>query len=136
MHKAAELLKKYEKKDWCEVIKDPEFPKPLSFHEKKEYVRKILGETVQYTSNKEDYVRVKDLPDDGDFFRLQGIVNPSTQIVPSHCVIENFIRRRGADYRFQIAPSPVPELRNRRQDNPSVGRKPNAAESTDFTCNK
>ena len=136
LHKAAELLRKYEKKDWCEVIKDPDFPKPLSLHENKEYVRKILGETVQYTSNKEDYVRVKDLPDDGDFFRLQGIVNPSTQIVPSHCVIENFIRRRGADYRFQIAPSPVPELRNRRQDNTSVGRKPNAAESTDFTCNK
>ena len=136
LHKAAELLKKYEKKDWCEVIKYPDFPKPVSLHENKDYVRKILGETVQYTSNREDYVRVKDLPEDADFFRLQKMVNPSTQIVPSHCVIENFIHRRGADYRFQVAPSPVPELRNRRQDNTSVGRKPNAADSTDFSCNK
>lgn len=136
LHKAADLLKKYEKKDWCEVIKAPDFPKPVSLHENKDYVRKILGETVQYTSNREDYVRVKDLPEDADFFRLQKMVNPSTQIVSSHCVIENFIHRRGADYRFQVAPSPVPELRNRRQDNTSVGRKPNAADSTDFTCNK
>ena len=136
LHKAAELLKKYEKKDWEEVIKDPEFPKPLSLHENKDYVRKILGDTVQYTSNREDYVRVRDLPDDADFFRLQNTVNPSTQIVPSHCVIQNFICRRGADYRFQVAPSPVADLRNRRQDNTTVGRKANAAESTDFTCNK
>ena len=135
LHKAAELLKQYERKDWQEVIKDPEFPAPLSLHENISYVRKILGETVQYTSKKEDYVRVRDLSDNADFFRFQGIINPCVQNVPSHCVIENFIRHRGADYRFQVAPSPVPELRNRRQDNTTVGRKPNAANSTDFTCN-
>ncbi|MBQ7831815.1 MAG: hypothetical protein IJ393_07085 [Clostridia bacterium] len=136
LHKAAELLKKYEKKDWQEVIKDPEFPEPLSLHENIDYVRKILGETVQYTSNRENYVRVKSLPEDADFFRFQAITNSTPQIVPSHNVIENFICRRGADYRFQCSPSPVPELRNRRQDNISVGRKPDAADSTDFFCNK
>ncbi len=136
LHKGAELLKKYEKKDWEEVIKDPTFPKPLSLHENIEYVRKILGETVQYTSLREDYVRVKDLPEDADFFRFQKTIQPTAQMTPSHNVIENFIRRRGADYRYQVAPSPVPELRNRREDNISVGRKPNAADSTDFFCNK
>lgn len=136
LHKAAELLKKYEKKDWQEVIKDPEFPEPLSLHENIDYVRKILGETVQYTSNRENYVRVKSLPEDADFFRFQAITNSTPQIVPSHNVIENFICRRGADYRFQCSPSPVPELRNRRQDNISVGRKPDAADSTEFFCNK
>ena len=136
LHKAAELLKKYECKDWQEVIKDGEFPAPISLHENKEYVRKILGDTVQYTASREDYVRVKDLPKDADFFRFQEIVNPTTQIVPSHCVIENFIRRRGADYRYQIAPSPIPELRNRRQDNTTVGRKPDGAPSNGFFCNK
>ncbi|MBQ8684662.1 MAG: hypothetical protein IJ514_00630 [Clostridia bacterium] len=136
LHKAAELLKKYEKKEWNEVIKDGEFPAPISLHENIDYVRKILGETVQYTSLKEDYVKLKDLPADADFFRYQNIINPTVQMVPSHCVIETFIRRRGADYRYQVAPSPVPELRNRRQDNTSVGRKPNAAESTQFYCNK
>ena len=62
--------------------------------------------------------------------------NPTVEKTPSHNVIEAFIRRRGADYRYQVAPTPVPELRNRRKDNTEVGRKPDAAESTAFTCNK
>lgn len=136
LHKAVELLKKYEKKSWEEVIPCGEFPAPISLHENIDYVRKILGETVQFTSKRENYVKLSSLPESADFFRFQNIVNPRTSIVPSHIVIEDFIRQRGADYRFQVAPSPVPELRNRRQDNTSVGRKPNAADSTDFFCNK
>ena len=136
LHKAAELLKKYECKDWQEVIKDGEFPAPISLHQNIDYVRKILGDTVQYTSVKDGYMRVKDLPSDADFFRFQSIINPTTQIVPSHCVIETFISKRGADYRYQIAPSPILELRNRRADNTSVGREPGAAPSTGFYCNK
>ncbi len=135
LHKAAELLQKYEKKDWQEVIKDGEFPAPLSLHENVQYVRQILDQTVQYTTCRETYKRVRDLPADADFFRFQNITNPTPDIVPSHCVIEGFIHRRGADYRYQVAPSPVPELRNRRKDNTDVGRKPNAADSTQFTCN-
>ena len=136
LHKAADLLKKYEGKEWQEVIPDGEFPAPISLHENIEYVRKILGETVQYTTVKDDYKKIKDIPANADFFKFQDIINPTTQIVPSHCVIEKFINHRGMDYRYQVAPSPVPELRNRRQDNTSVGRKPDAAESTDFFCNK
>jgi hypothetical protein len=136
LHNAVALLKKYENKDWNEVIKDGEFPKPLSLHENIDYVRKILEDTVQYTSDKEDYKLLKDMPKDADFFRYQAVINPTTQIVPSHCTIETFIRRHCSDYRYQVAPSPVPELRNRRKDNTEVGRKPNAAESTDFYCNK
>jgi hypothetical protein len=136
LHKAVELLKKYEGKDWEEVIPCGEFPAPISLHENVDYVRKILNDTVQYTSKREDYVKVNALPKDDEFFRFQATVNPTPQMVPSHCVIADFIRRRGADYRFQIAPSPIPELRNRRMDNTSVGRIPNAAESTDFFCNK
>ncbi len=136
LHKAVELLKKYEHKDWQEVIKCGDFPAPICLHENINYVRKILGETVQYTTQRDDYKKVKDLPVDADFFRFQNITNPTTDIVPSHCVIENYIRRHGADYRYQVAPSPVPELRNRRKDNTTVGRKANAADSTDFFCNK
>ena len=135
LHKAVELLKKYENKDYLEVIKDPTFPEPLSLHENIDYVRKILVETAQYTSVKEDYRRIRDLPENADFFLYQDIINPSIDIVPSHKVIDKFIYRRGADYRYQVAPSPIPELRNRRKDNTSVGRKPNATESTDFYCN-
>ena len=136
LHKAVELLKKYEGKDWQEVISCGDFPSPISLHENIDYVRKILGDTVQYTSKRENYVKVSSLPKDADFFRFQDVINPDVRIVPSHCVIEEFIRRRGADYRFQVAPSPIPELRNRRQDNTSVGRKPDAADSTEFFCNK
>ncbi len=136
LHKAAELLKKYEHKEWQEVIKDPIFPKPLSLHENIDYVRKILGETVQYTSLKDDeYKKIKDVPKNAAFFRFQEITNPSIDIVPSHQVIQQYICRHGADYRYQVAPSPVPELRNRRQDNTCVGRTADAANSTDFFCN-
>ena len=93
LHKAAELLKKYERKDWQEVIKEGEFPAPISLHENIDYVRKILGDTVQYTTVKDAYKRVKDLPADADFFKFQNIINPTTDIVPSHNVIETFICR-------------------------------------------
>ena len=136
LHKAAELLKKYEGKEWQEVIPCGDFPAPISLHENIEYVRNVLGNTVQFTSKKEEYVRVESLPVDSEFFRIQAQINSTTEIVPSHNVIEEFIRRRGADYRFQVSPSPVPELRNRREDNTEVGREPNAAKSTEFTCNK
>ncbi len=136
LHKAAELLKKYEKKDWQEVIPDGDFPEPLCLHENVEYVRKILGSTVQFTGVLEDYEKLEDLPSDAEFFTYQKQINPTTGIVPSHLVIDTHIRRYGKDYRYQVAQSPVEELRCRTADNTSVGRKPNAAESTDFSCNK
>ena len=136
LHKAAELLKCYEGKDWIEVIRDAEFPAPITLHENVDYVRKILGDTVQFTTDKDEYVKVGELNDTSDFFRFQNIVNPTIDIVPSHNVIDMSIRRRGMDYRYQTAPNPVPELRNRREDNTSVGRKPDAANSTGFFCNK
>jgi len=136
LHKAVELLKKYEGKDWQEVIPCGDFPAPISLHENIDYVRKILGDTVQFTTNREDYVKVKDLPSDADFFAYQRLINPNVTIVPSHDVIEQFINRYGMDYRFQKDVNPVPELRNRREDNTSVGRKPNAAPSTSFFCNE
>lgn len=135
LHRAADLLKKYEGKEWQQVIPDGNFPAPISLHENIEYVRKILGETVQFTNDRESYVRVEDLPKNADFFKFQAITNPTVDIVPSHNVIEMEIRRRGMDYRFQTAINPIPELRNRREDNTSVGRKPNAAPSTGFFCN-
>ena len=136
LHKAVELLERYEGKEWQSVIKDGEFPSPICLHENIDYVRKILADTVQFTSNRENYVKVKDLPENADFFNFQKIINPTVDIVPSHRVIEEHIRRYGADYRFQIDKNPVPELRDRRSDNTSVGRKPDAAPSSSFFCNE
>ncbi len=134
LHRAKDLLLKYEGKEWFEVIKEGEFPTPISLHENIDYVRRILEDTVQYTTDKDCYLKVKDLPSDAAFFKFQNITNPTVDIVPSHNVIETEIRRKGMDYRFQVAENPVPELRNRRNDNISVGRKPDAADSTDFFC--
>ncbi|MBE5752439.1 MAG: hypothetical protein E7343_00030 [Clostridiales bacterium] len=135
LHKAVELLKKYEKKDWCEVIPDGDFPAPLSLHENIEYVRNILGTTVQFTGDREDYTKLEDLPKDADFFKYQALINDPVSCVPSHFVIDSHIRRYGKDYRYEVAPNPVKELRQRACDNVEVGRVPNSAKSTDFSCN-
>ncbi len=135
LHKAKELLEKYENKCWQEVIPDGEFPEPISLHENIEYVRKILETTVQFTGDLEDYTNVNQLPNDANFFEYQKIMNPTTDIVPSHIVIEKHINGYGKDYRFEVAPNPIKELRNQRADNTSVGRVPNATESSNFFCN-
>lgn len=135
LHKANELLQKYENKNWQEVIPDGNFPKPISLHENIDYVRRVLENTVQFTGNYEDYININKLQNDANFFEYQKIINPSTEIVPSHIVISSHIRGFGKDYRFEVAPNPVEELQNRRVDNTNVGRVPNAADSTDFFCN-
>ncbi len=135
LHKACSLLEKYEGKHWQEVIPDGEFPKAISLHENIEYVRDILGTTVQFTGLLDDYVNVNELPSDANFFQFQNIINPTIEIVPSHIVIDKHIQGYGKDYRYEVAPNPVRELRNRTIDNTSVGRKPNIADSTDFFCN-
>lgn len=136
LHKARELLEKYEGKCWEQVIPCGEFPAPISLHQNIDYVRKILDDTVQYTTGKDNtYTKVESLGSDASFFAFQKITNPRPDIVPSHNVIENYLRRHRYDYRFEVAENPVPELRNRRCDNTEVGRVPHAAESTDFFCN-
>ena len=135
LKKAAELLEKYENKNWQEIIPDGNFPEPISLHENISYVRDILASTVQFTGLLEEYVNVDELPKDSNFFQYQNIINPTTEIVPSHIVIDAHINSFGRDYRFEVAPNPIPELRFRSQDNTSVGRKPFEANSTDFFCN-
>lgn len=136
LHKAVELLRKYEGKDWQQVIPCGDFPAPISLHSNIEYVRDILANTVQYTTGKDNvYTKVENLPANADFFRFQGITNPTTDIVPSHNVIDAYLHRHRTDYRFEVAENPVPALRNRRCDNTDVGRVPHAADSTDFSCN-
>lgn len=136
LHKACELLEKYENKNWQQVIPDGEFPAPISLHENIEYVRNVLDNTVQFTGNFEDYINVNKLPANSNFFYYQNIINPSTEIVPSHLVIEKNIKCFGnEDYRFEVAPNPIEQLRNRKEDNTQVGRVPNIAKSTDFFCN-
>ncbi|NCA67677.1 MAG: hypothetical protein EOM87_06415 [Clostridia bacterium] len=122
LHKAAELLKKFEKKDWQMVIPNGAFPELLTFHPTKDYVRQVLKNTTNITSMREDYAKVKDLPETFDFFRYQNIVNKNTKDVPSHAVIDKYIKKKGKDYRFEESPHPVKNLRDGTADNTDVGR--------------
>lgn len=124
LHKACELLNKYENKEWQEVIPNGEFPKLLLLGPNIEYVRNILKNTVNYTAVREEYASVNELPMDFDFFKYQEIVNNNVCCVPSHNVIEQYICKNGIDYRFEVAPNPIIKLQDRMCDNVCVGREP------------
>lgn len=121
LHKAAELLKKYENKKWTQVIPNGTFPKLLNLGPNKEYLREIL-KTAKLTAKREDYEEISKLPDDFDFFKYQNIVNRNVEDVTSHDVIDKYIKEKGMDYRFEEAPNPIEELRDRKLDNITVGR--------------
>ena len=122
LHKAAELLQKYENKTWQQVIPKGEFPELLSFHSNIEYVRGVLGATVNITARGEDYAEVDQLPADARFFDYQHQVNVKDGEVASHNVISKYIADNRKDYRFETAEHPIEELRDRKHDNTSVGR--------------
>jgi len=136
LHQAVKLLNKYEKKDYEQVIPNGEFPEPLSLHENKDYVRKILKNTVQYTSCGENYYNLSETPEDCKFFSHQDNINKSGKCVPSHMVIEEYIEQNGADYRYQEGNHPIPELEDRNKDNIKVGRVKNATEEIPFFENE
>lgn len=122
LHKAAELLKKYENKEWQQVIPDGSFPQLLKLHENIEYVRDILNSTVQLTNLKEDYVDTSTLSKDDNFYVFQNILNHDINQVPSHRVINDYINKNGMDYRYEVRENPIEGLRNRKEDSTSVGR--------------
>ncbi|MGF7186816.1 hypothetical protein GGQ84_002949 [Desulfitispora alkaliphila] len=122
LHKAAELLAKYENKDWQQVVPGA-FPKLLQFHDTRDYVRKILGEQVGLTGDMEDLKNVNDLPDDHTFFSYQNKVNHDVNAVPSHMVIDQYQQLKGQDYRAEVDQSPVAALSNRQSDNVSIARE-------------
>mgnify|MGYP002515540863 len=127
LHKAAELLKKYEKKDWQKVIPVGKFPKPIAFtgcsEPNKEYIRGVLKNTENTAAILEDFTSISALPADYEFFRYNERVNGSTASVASHRVISDYIAEFGEDYRFEEAPHPIARLRSRTRDNTTVGRK-------------
>ena len=121
LHKAVELLKKYEGKDWQQVIPEGRFPNILELKPNKEYIRNVM-KTVNITADREGYIDVGNLDRDADFYRYQRKTNRSLDEVVSHTVIEKYICENGKDYRYQEGPHPIKELNNRRHDNTDVGR--------------
>lgn len=122
LHQAVELLRKYEKKDWQQVIPGGTFPKLLQFHDTRDYVRQILDQQIMLTANREQYAEVSALPPDHDFFFYQNRVNHNIDVVASHNVVEAHQIKHNLDYRAESQPSPVQALTIRIKDNTVIAR--------------
>lgn len=123
LHVASDLLRHIEKKEPEMVLgTNGTFPDILKLESNIPYVRDILKNSVQMTTDLENYRCVNELPDNANFFRYQSIVNNNLNDVESHTIIEDLIRRNGMDYRFETAPNPIPALQNRTRDDVELGR--------------
>lgn len=119
---AIKLLKEYENKDYTAVLPKAEFPPFLKFGENMEYIRKVM-QTVNVTSKNEDFIDINKLDSSDRFFKYNTFVNMPDKDVVSHMVIEKTISKNKADYRFEVAPNPIKDLQDRKQDNILLGRK-------------
>jgi hypothetical protein len=122
LHKAAALLQEFEGKDWQEVIPGGEFPKLLQFHDTRDYVRQILEQQIQLTSNGDFYAPVAKLSPNHNFFVYQGIVNQSVNTVASHKVIVKHQQKFNIDYRAESVANPIKGLSNQTTDNTTMAR--------------
>ncbi|NLT57974.1 MAG: hypothetical protein GXX99_03330 [Clostridiales bacterium] len=124
LHKAVELLQKYERKDWQQVLPAGEFPRLLQFHDTRDYVRQILGQQILLTADREQYAPVPELPRDHAFFFYQNKVNHDVNAVASHNVIVQHQLGHTVDYRAESQTNPVQALTDRAVDNTSIARQP------------
>lgn len=122
LHRAAELLRQYENKDWQQVIPGGAFPKLLQFHDTRAYVRQVLGQQIQLTANRETYTPVSDLPKANEFFWYQNRVNADINAVASLEVIVQHQQKYNVDYRAESQTNPVPELTDRTAESLQVAR--------------
>ena len=123
---AAKLLKKYENKTFESVCDDGEFPQLLKLGGNKEYIRKVLADTLTYTADNtkviRDFKEIKKIPDSHRYFDYQKFMSGNPEKNPSHLVIQKAIERLGKDFRYQDSEHPVKELRSRDKDNVKVAR--------------
>lgn len=123
---AVKLLKKFENKSFESVCGTGEFPKLLKLGGNKDYVRKVLQNTIQLTADnteiKHDYKEIKKIPDSHRYFDYQKYMSGDPERNPSHLVIKKAIERLGKDYRYQDSEHPVKELRSREKDNVRIAR--------------
>jgi len=122
LHRAAELLARYENKQWQQVIPGGEFPKLLQFHDTRDYVRQVLNNQILLTADRENYVGVNDLPQGHEFFGFQNRVNKDVNRVSSHAVVMQHQQRFKTDYRAESQPNPVSALSDRTADNTDIAR--------------
>ncbi len=121
LHKAAELLGKYENKQWQQVV-PAEFPTLLQSHDTRDYVRQVLASQIELAACKESLKNINDLAPDHGYFEYQNKVNHDVNAVETHAVIDRHIGQKGQDYRDELQPNPVPGLADRKKDNTGIAR--------------
>ena len=124
LHKAASMLEQYEGRHWQQVIPDADFPAPIVLEANIPYVRGVLT-TVQNTFKGSKIVPVQSLHASDPFFAYKRLARGGEAQVASHAVIDRIVSELNRDYRFETAPHPVGELRDRAQDNTAIGSDPN-----------
>lgn len=134
LHKANELLCKYEHRDWQSVIPCGDFPELLKLGSNIDYVRQVLATTVGNTQFYDTTVPLGELCNDANFFCYQNIVNHDLSCVASHQIINQYICAKGKDYRYEVKPSPIRELQNRTCDNTSLARDPKCTPAKYSVC--
>lgn len=134
LHKAKDLLWKYEHKDWMQVIPNGEFPQILVLGPNVEYVREIIRTTTGNTQKEEMVVPLVQLPENDRFYCYQNDVHGNGCNVASNNVIERRISSRGSDYRFELGKHPLCELRDRQNDNTQIGREVAATPLSSMVC--
>ena len=128
LHRAADLLRQYENKDWQQVIPGGAFPALLQFHDTRDYVRQVLASQVLLTAQMEQYAPVGTLPQDYEFFSYQDRMNHDRNAVASHNVVAEHQTRFTVDYRAESKPNPVKELADRKKDNTDIARTAKVAQ--------
>ncbi|MBO5093193.1 MAG: hypothetical protein J6C33_02420 [Lachnospiraceae bacterium] len=134
LHMAKDMLWEYERKDWRQVIPCGDFPQLLSLRPNIEYVREIIRTTTGNTQKKEYVVPLMQLQPDDKFYWYQNFMNGDVGSVASHNVICKRISARGCDYRYEVAPNPLRELRDRKSDNTQIGREVRATPPSTQVC--
>jgi len=94
------------------------------FHDTRDYVRQILAQQIELTSQKEQYVPIFNLPREYDYFRYQGRVNHNLDAVASHTAVAQHQQKYRVDYRAEALPNPVPGLSDKTRDNTQIARMP------------
>ena len=122
LHKAAELLLKYEGKVWQQLFPEGgDFPELLKFRSQKEYIREVL-KSVRLTAVEEGFRELSSMPDNFRYFSYNKGVNGNLEKVGTHSVINLAISEFGKDYRIENKQHPVEALSKRTKDNTDVGR--------------
>ena len=125
LYMAVSLLEKYEGKTASYLFPEQNFPKLLKFSENKKYIREVL-KNVRLTSQLDMYKEIDKLLPNNTFSVYQKAVVGDVNTIPSHKIIDEYIKKNSTDLRYEIAPHPEKALQDRKTDNTSVGRLKNA----------